>query len=298
MSGFTEFCRIGVLCGLVGCSGSPEAPVVARDASVARPAIAHVGGAPLYQADVELYRLRVKTGTPDEAVAGVAEDARLWQRAREAGLQNLPEIQAQLIAAERRILGDAWLTHQLDEAMTPEVVEAAYQARKHTLQKTIVHVRHLTLRFKSDPRDKTQIMNALAVRNQATTLYARLKAGEDFQTLVAAEFEGEPLAVRDGRVRSIKEGTVDAAFFEAAKSLKAGELAKPVETPFGIHIIQAARDPEVITPSLDDIRAQLSAELRQARRAELISQLKADMPIQMTGERGVGRSNANEGAQQ
>lgn len=83
----------------------------------------------------------------------------------------------------------------------------------------------------SDARDD-------AIRQQAETILARAKAGEDFASL-AKQYSEEPGAAQTGGdLGFFQHNAMVKPFSDAVFAMKKGEIAGPVKTPFGYHIIK------------------------------------------------------------
>lgn len=110
--------------------------------------------------------------------------------------------------------------------------------------------------FKNIPRDSlpyfsTEVIVGQIVRKPTTNKAAMKEAekklydlrqralnGEDFQELAVAHSEG-PSARYGGNLGWVKRGQMVPEFEAAAMKLKPGEISKPIETEFGLHIIQS-----------------------------------------------------------
>ena len=95
----------------------------------------------------------------------------------------------------------------------------------------------------------------------ADSIYQRLKAGADFATL-AKKYSQDPGSKAQGGKLTVSKGQTVAPFDKVAFSLKTGQLAPPVHTTYGWHVIQAlgAIQPAKTTPEkqvADSIKQQL-----------------------------------------
>jgi len=110
---------------------------------------------------------------------------------------------------------------------------------------------------------------AQAAVEEIAALRSRIEAGEDFAVL-ATEFSEDPgSATQGGELGPVSKGLFAPAFEEALWALEAGRLSEPVETEFGVHLIQLN---EVIVnefPSFEDMRAQLEDGMRRDEAARL-----------------------------
>lgn len=112
-------------------------------------------------------------------------------------------------------------------------------------------------------------------------IYARIEAGEDFQTLIDeyGEDEGmknEPTATT-GYYVSEATTTLDAAFKDASMALaKVGDISDPVAGSFGVHIIRYESDVTAGAVDFETVREEVAAEaLETARTNHYASQLES-----------------------
>jgi len=133
-----------------------------------------------------------------------------------------------------------------------------------------VRARHILLLF---PPDATQAQRD-SVRVLAEDLRQRAVGGADFAGL-ATEWSGDPgSAQRGGDLDYFPRGVMVAPFEEAAFSTPPGQVSDIVESQFGLHIIRVE---DIRSPSLDEIREELRASLRQQRVMQAESIFVADI---------------------
>jgi parvulin-like peptidyl-prolyl isomerase len=102
-----------------------------------------------------------------------------------------------------------------------------------------VGARHILISFRGSAHAApTVIRTKEEAQERAQQVLARLRAGEDFASL-AAEFTDEPGgAQRGGDLGRFTREKMVKRFSEVAFSLQPGQFSEPVETQFGLHIIQ------------------------------------------------------------
>lgn len=112
---------------------------------------------------------------------------------------------------------------------------------------------------------------------KAEDLLARINAGEDFAAL-AGEFSDDPGSGSQGGDLGFADPDIYVPpFKEAVMSLAPGEIAGPVRTQFGYHIIRLEEISDEKDKSLDDVRDELLAELRASKAEEIFYQRAADL---------------------
>jgi parvulin-like peptidyl-prolyl isomerase len=89
---------------------------------------------------------------------------------------------------------------------------------------------------------------------------------------------------RGGDLGPLLEGEVDAGFFAAAAALHAGQVSKPVESPFGLHLIKALEEPSSVSPSFEEARGALAAQARREAQAKLLERLRRDIGVKVNRE--------------
>lgn len=103
-----------------------------------------------------------------------------------------------------------------------------------------VRVRHLFLKL---PEKATPAQIA-SVKDRAKSLYDRVAKGENFIRLIR-EFSESPTAQQEGDLGFLQRGQAIPEIEAAAKALKPGEIAGPLQCAEGFHIIRVE---EVRTP--------------------------------------------------
>jgi peptidyl-prolyl cis-trans isomerase D len=145
-----------------------------------------------------------------------------------------------------------------------------------------VQARHILVRTGNDRTTEEAISRIEEAR-------ARIERGEDFAA-VAAEVSDDPGSKdRGGDLGSFGRGQMVPAFEEAAFSANVGDLVGPVETSFGVHLIQVLGRSEGGLQPLEEVstsinnriaaeRAQTLAETTAQELAKRIKREKIDTP--------------------
>ncbi len=113
----------------------------------------------------------------------------------------------------------------------------------------------------------------------------RLDRGEDFSEL-AGRYSEDPYRVKGGDLGFVHRGQLNPEELEeAAFGLKEGEIAGPVRTIYGFHIIKAGEKRPEETLEFDAVRQQLIKDLSEARfedkKKDLIERLKKEYTVQV-----------------
>jgi peptidyl-prolyl cis-trans isomerase D len=178
---------------------------------------------------------------------------------------------------------DAAQVNEWAAAHTREVDEM-YCRRRDTLRglQRELRVRHILLSFPEGATDPQKV----EVRARAAAVRARLAAGEDFVRL-ARLYSGDPGSWRTGgdmgwQSHDAQQRLVE-PFRNAMTALAVDAISAPVETEFGVHIIQVtgAREGDVAeTDAKRDIARTL---FREARAAELAQAAARDALARIRG---------------
>ncbi|MBD2767069.1 peptidylprolyl isomerase [Hymenobacter sp. BT664] len=127
-----------------------------------------------------------------------------------------------------------------------------------------IKVAHLMVRVNA----KAAKADSLVAKKKIDELYSRLKKGENWDKLVAQFSEDAGSAVNGGELPPFGTGRMIPSFEEAAFKLqKPGEIAPPVQTPYGWHVIKLLeRQP---LAKFADMEATLKSKVSKDSRSEL-----------------------------
>jgi peptidyl-prolyl cis-trans isomerase D len=151
--------------------------------------------------------------------------------------------------------------------VTPQDEEVFYNDHKTDRFTTPaqVHARHIL--FPSPEGSSAE--EKATVRETATTVLTRARAGEDFATLAKTYSKDPGTAPNGGDLGFFPRGRMVKPFEEAAFNLSAGAISDLVETPFGLHIIKVEAVNAERERPLDEVRAEIHQELARERAHDL-----------------------------
>ena len=129
-----------------------------------------------------------------------------------------------------------------------------------------VRASHILIAVKADADAKTKD----AAKAKATAILKQLKGGADFAELAKKNSADEGNAKVGGDLGLFGKGQMVGEFERAAFGLqKPGDISDLVETPFGIHIIKLTeKQPEAVM-TLEQVKPQLEAFLKNQKRQDL-----------------------------
>lgn len=240
-----------------------------------RPAdvVAQVGDRRVTQADVRAFSRLQHAANADDALDAIVQRELLASAAVGRGLHETPEVKARLRAAEREILSQALLDAEVP-APEDKALQAAYDGSN------VLALRQLELAhvFISSPPDATREAQVLA-QSRASSAWARLLGGEAFEEVARAVSEDTATRDKGGTLGVVREGQIAQEVFEAAAALQPGAASKPVQTPFGFHILKAVSAVTTVKPPFAEVRSRLEKELREAKLKELNARLGATVAV-------------------
>lgn len=106
---------------------------------------------------------------------------------------------------------------------------------------------------------------------KAQELIKRIKAGEDFGKLAAAESDDAGTAANSGDLGWFSKGQIAPSVEEAAFHLQTGQISDPVKTAFGYHIIQVLAEE---FKTFDEVKAELEKKVRSQKLQQAMDDLQ------------------------
>jgi peptidyl-prolyl cis-trans isomerase C len=133
-------------------------------------------------------------------------------------------------------------------ATTDEAIQAAYEAR-----------------FADAESEEEFNASHLLVETEQEAVAAkeRIDGGEDFAE-VAKEVSTGPSGPNGGNLGWFGAGQMVTEFEDAVMNMEIGDVAGPVETQFGFHVITLNEKRIKEAPALEDVRSQLLSEVQEA----------------------------------
>lgn len=139
-----------------------------------------------------------------------------------------------------------------------------------------IRVAHLMLVIKNTDTDSIKAQTEKRIQE----LYKKIKAGENFEQLVAQYSEDPSSSTNKGLLPYFGSGRMVAEFEETAFGLKKdGDISEPVLTPYGWHIIKRIeiRTVPLFEQAKADLEARIARDTRaNINKANLLAKLKAE----------------------
>jgi len=232
--------------------------------------------------DFDAYMQRVPVEKRDEFRAKLERinptvDA-LWvrrvaaERARAAGLDKDPVVQARLRLAQEEILSDEYLADLGKKVKTPDLELRARELYKaNTKQFTVpetVTGEHILISTKTYPRD-VALARAKEVRQRAA-------AGEDFRKLAEKLTDNQSSIEIDGMPLDLIVNPLP----EAIAKLAPGQDSEPLESQYGFHIFKLTKKTAPRVKTFDEVKDKIIAGEKQKyideERTAIVEAIRAD----------------------
>lgn len=164
-------------------------------------------------------------------------------------------------AALANIVAERYMGEPVDEA----AVTAAYDEQ--------------VKQFQPQPEyDASHIL--VASEEDANKLLEDIKGGADFAEVAKAN-SSDGSAQQGGELGWFGKGQMVPEFETAVVDLGKGEVAGPIKTQFGYHLIKLNDTRETSAPSLEEVRPQLEQQLRQQAFQAELEKLRADASVEV-----------------
>lgn len=143
--------------------------------------------------------------------------------------------------------------------VSAEDIEAEYQYRVGQLEQQSGNNAHVSI-ILIQTGDNRGLDEA---KSRANEVLSKLKAGASFAEL-AKSYSDDPItAKKGGDLGVVEPGFFGDDFDNNVANLDVGEVSGPIETDFGIQILKVTSRDEVDVPSLNEVRADIEADLKQ-----------------------------------
>lgn len=255
---------------------APSAPAPAASASPAPAADSVIGRIGPIQVNAADVRASISALTSQEGAAIRNDPALLNQVVRSLLVQKVllseaeskghdkkPEVAAQLARAREVALTESYLqtvSTPPDSYPGEADLKAAYEVAKPSIG--VPKSWRLAQIFISVSKDTDKAAADKAQAKLDTVQKALKGAGADFSKLAASHSEEQNSAGRGGEIGWLAESQIQPGIREKLGALKVDAVSEPVRLEDGWHIVKVLDAREPYTPTLDQIRGQLVAQLR------------------------------------
>jgi parvulin-like peptidyl-prolyl isomerase len=146
-------------------------------------------------------------------------------------------------------------------AVTEEEIGEYYLKNHEAYEgKEAVRIKQILILFPKGADAKTRAK----LREELETIHKRLLKGEPFDVLAAQLAQG-PAAAMTSDLGFLEKGSMLPAVESVAFSLKKDEISKVIESPVGLHIIQAVDRRGAGIKPIETVRAEIKAKLEEEK---------------------------------
>jgi peptidyl-prolyl cis-trans isomerase C len=231
------------------------------------PVVAIVNGTQIKRSDLEAARQQLPEQYREMPIEQLYEplldrmiDSQLLlAEAQKQKLGDTPAVQAEIARARDNVLRDSLVQQAIDKDVTPEKLQAAYNALKSQpgFASEEVHAHHILVADEATARDILQ----------------QLKGGADFATLAKEKSIDPSAQTNGGNLGYFKRDAMVPEFAEAAFTIPPDTVGtEPVKTQFGWHVIKI-EDRRQTVPSFEE----KEPELREQAEREAVNALVAEV---------------------
>ena len=182
----------------------------------------------------------------------------------ESGLSENPDVSRLMEVAAMRVLAEAWIAEQVNEAITEDALTATYKL------------------FISDNGSREEVKaRHILVPEEATAraIIEKLTGGADFAEIAKTDSTG-PSGPNGGDLGYFARGAMVPTFEAAAFELEPGSFTpEPVQTQFGWHIIKVEDKRVATLPSFEEMVPQLRQNLLNQTLGQILEKLRASAQI-------------------
>lgn len=229
--------------------------------------LAQVGDAKLTEADLKnLIPEEVRDGISGPEVRDILDrwvrTELLYQKAAKDGLENDAPVAARLQDMRRDLLADELLQRELASRVRVTNEELQDYYRKHQNEYT----------------EELQLKHVLVnTREEAEEVLSLARTGTPFEDL-ARQRSRDVTAARGGDLGFLGKGAMNPAFEPYVFSLQPGQVAGPIATTFGFHVVKvAAKRPASEPLTFDAVRDEIMHTLLLAKQQTAQQQLLDDL---------------------
>lgn len=257
-----------VFLGLLTAGCSKQGPVVAK-----------VGGEQITQQEFKdrfVQRFRTEDNAQQQPLAErekmvreIAVELAKYQEAETRGMAERPEIKEQLEQmARRKALDMLYQEKVVDQVITEQAARDFYNMSGQEIK-----ARHILLRVA--PVD-TLPVDTGKVKMRIDSIHQALKKGLNFKTAATMFSEDATSAADSGDLGWFGWGRMVEEFQRAAWAAKAGDVAGPVKTSYGFHLILVEdKRPVEGRGSYEEMKDQIKNGLREAEATKMMEIARA-----------------------
>jgi peptidyl-prolyl cis-trans isomerase C len=272
--------RAGILAATLALLLAAAGPVAAQDKD---PLIAKVNGTEIHQSDMAAAEEEAGQIPPmspeakqDYLVQFMADMILVAKVAEDKKMGDTAEFKKHLDFTRKKLLMSDLLQATAKEAITDDAMHKVYdEAVKQMGQEQEVHARHILIRAAAGDENASK-----AAEDKIKAIIARLKKGEDFETVAKEVTEDPSGKANGGDLGYFSKEQMVPEFSNVAFKLEKGQISEPVKTQFGWHVLKVEDKRVKPTPKFEDVKPQIEQYVARKAQAELVQKLRAEAKIE------------------
>lgn len=243
--------------------------------------VMHVNGEPVTESEFESFILsapeqqRAFYASPQGKRALADELVKLKtleQEGRRLGIEDDPEVRAQVSSVESQIVAGRTL-----EKLVRENMDARLQAEFAKEKATAKTLRHILIAYDGSavPPKSGQAPPVAQATQKAAALVVRIRGGADFGQVAMQESDDQQTAPRGGVLGAARPEQLPPNIAAVVNTLQPGQISDPVQTEFGVHIFK------VESPSIDELRPMLEQRIQREVMEETVGRLQKAAKVEL-----------------
>lgn len=202
---------------------------------------------------------------------GIVSERLIYKEAVKSGFDKNEDIKKRIENLQKQLIMQGFVENKAKSLVTDEQVKALYEEKLAA----------------SKGQEELKARHILAAtEEEAKKLEADLKKGGDFEKMAKEKSTDKGSGASGGDLGWFGKDKMVSEFFDAAFKLKKGEISAPVKTSFGWHIIKLEDRRPLKTPSLEESKEALKAELTNKAMQEYVGGLLKSASIKYFDENG------------
>lgn len=198
------------------------------------------------------------------------------QEANKKKITKIPEVKKKLEQELYKALLEVELAKKVEAIKIKDSEISAFYNRYPN-----VRTSHILVRYPVDA-SPTQIQEA---KQRAQTIYGKVvKSNRPFKELVGLYSEDEISKASEGDIGYQSILTLHPAYYDAARKLRQGQIAGPIQTRFGFHILQLTGVQPFSEANKEQVRIALFDDKRKNIVDNYFKDLKKQYPISINPE--------------
>ena len=211
-------------------------------------------------AEINVEYLKVNSSECVSAVNATEEELKKWYESHKEQFRTDPQIKLKyLLFSKKDFEKAANVTEQEIKAYYEEHQDEFHEPEKR-------RARHILLRLPQDA-NSTVIEKK---EKELVDLKKRIEKGESFEELAKKYSDDKASGEKGGDLGYFSKGMMVKPFEEKVFSMKKGEVAGPVRTRFGLHLIKLEDIRPERTKPLKEVRDQIAKRLRDKKVNKLV----------------------------